>query len=108
MDFVTGLLISINWKGDIYDLILVIIGQLTKMVYYELVKVTIDALGLAEVILDIIVRHHGLPDSIVSNWAQFSTRNSGYCYATFLRSSDGFPLLSTLKLMARPRSKTAQ
>ncbi len=67
MDFVNRLLISTNWKGDTYDSILIIINQLTKMVHYEPVKVTIDALGLVEVILDMIVRHHGLPDSIVSD-----------------------------------------
>ncbi len=37
------------------------------MVHYELVKVTIDVPGLAKVILDMIVRHHSLPDSIVSD-----------------------------------------
>ena len=55
-----GLPISINWKGESYDSILVIIDWLTKMVYYELVKVTIDTLWLAKVILDIVVRHHGI------------------------------------------------
>ncbi len=34
MDFVTGLPISANWKGDSYDSILVIVDRLTKMVYY--------------------------------------------------------------------------
>ncbi len=37
------------------------------MVHYEPVKVIIDALGLAEVILDVVVRHHSLSDSIVSD-----------------------------------------
>ncbi len=37
------------------------------MVYYELVKVTIDALALAEVIIKAVMRHYGLPDSIVSD-----------------------------------------
>ena len=37
------------------------------MVHYEPVKVTIDAPGLAEVILDVVVRHHDLPDSIGSD-----------------------------------------
>ena len=67
MDFVTGLLISTNYKGEIYDSILVISNQLTKMVYYKLVKVTINALALAEIIIEAIVRHHGLPHSIASN-----------------------------------------
>ncbi len=67
MDFVTGLFISANWKGDSYDLILVIVDRLTKMVYYELVKVTIDASGQAEVIIDVVVCHHGVPESIVTD-----------------------------------------
>ncbi len=65
MDFVTGLPISTNWKGKTYDSILVIVDRLTKMVYYEPVKVTINAPGLAEVIIDVVMRHHGLLDSIV-------------------------------------------
>ena len=71
MDFVTGLSISTNWKGDNYNSILVILDWLTKMVHYKPVKITIDAPGLAEVIIDVVVRHHGLPDSIVTNWGSF-------------------------------------
>ena len=55
MDFVTGLPLSADWKGDNYDLILVIVNRLTKMVHIEPVKVTIDAPGLAEVIIDVVV-----------------------------------------------------
>ena len=67
MDFVTGLPVSTNWKCETYDSILVIIERLTKIVHYIPVKVTINALSLAEVIIDVIVRHHGLSDFIVSN-----------------------------------------
>ena len=67
MDFVTGLPLSSDWKGDSYDSILVIVDRLTKMVHYEPVKVTIDASGLAKVIIDVVVRHYGLPDSIISD-----------------------------------------
>ncbi len=67
MDFVTGLPISADWKGDNYDSILVIVDRLTKMVHYVLVKVTIDAPGLAEVIIDVVLRHHGVPESIVTD-----------------------------------------
>lgn len=67
MDSVTGLPISTDWKGDSYDSILVIVDRLTKMIHYEPVKVTIDAPGLAEVILDVVVRHHHPSDSIVAN-----------------------------------------
>ena len=55
MDFVTGLPLSSDWKGDSYNSILVIVDQLTKIVYYKPVKVTIDAPRLAEVIIDVVV-----------------------------------------------------
>ena len=67
MDFVTGLLVSANWRGNSYNSILIIVDYLTKMVHYKPVKVTIDAPGLAEVILDVVVQHHGLPNSIVTD-----------------------------------------
>ncbi len=67
MDFVTGLPISANWKGDNYDLILVIVNRFTKMVYYVPVKITIDASGLAEVIINVVVRHHEVMESIVTD-----------------------------------------
>ena len=82
MDFVTGLPLSADWKGDSYDSILVIVDRLTKMVHYEPVKVTIDAPGLAEVIIDVVVRHHGLPDSIVTDRGSLFTSkfSSSLCY----------------------------
>ena len=67
MDFMTGLPLFSDWKSDSYDSILVIIDRLTKMVYYEPVKVTINTSGLAKVIIDVVVRHPGLPDSIISD-----------------------------------------
>ena len=53
MDFMTGLPISIDWKKNSYKSILVIVDRLTKMVHYKLVKITINALGLAKVIIDV-------------------------------------------------------
>ena len=67
IDFVMGLPILTGWKGDSYDSILVIIDRLIKMVHYKPVKVTINTPGLAEIIIDVVVRHHGLPDSIVTD-----------------------------------------
>ena len=37
------------------------------MVYYKPVKVTIDAAGLVEVIIDVVERHYGLSNSIVTD-----------------------------------------
>ena len=73
IDFITGLLILTDWKGDSYDSILVIDNRLTKIVQYKPVKVTIDAQGLAKVIIDIVVRHHGLLNLIVTDRKSFFT-----------------------------------
>ena len=54
-------------EGSNYDSILVIVNRLTKMVHYKPMKITIDASGFAEVIINMVVRHHGLPDLIVTN-----------------------------------------
>ncbi len=40
-----------------------------KMVYYKPVKVTINAPGLAKVIINMVVCHHGVPESIVTDQA---------------------------------------
>ena len=49
---------------------------------YKSVKVTINAPGLAEVIINVVVRHHGLPDSIVTDRGFFFTSKfwSLLCY----------------------------
>ena len=74
--------ISTDWKGESYDSILVIVDRLIKMVYYEQVKITIDAPGLAEVIIDVVVRHHGLSDSIITDRGSLFTSKfwSSLCY----------------------------
>ena len=41
--------------------------MLTKIVHNEPVKIRINAPGLAEVIIDVVVRHHGLLDSIITD-----------------------------------------
>ena len=107
MDFVTGLPISINWKEDSYDSILVIVDRLIKMVHYEPVKITINALGLAEVTIDVIVRHHGLPHSIVTGKGSFLTLNSRHCSATSLASSNGFLPPFIHKQTGKPSGNTA-
>lgn len=37
------------------------------MIYYEPVKVMIDAPGLVEVIIDVILHYHKVPEPIVMN-----------------------------------------
>ena len=67
IDFVIRLPLSSDWMSNSYDFILVIVIQLTKMVYYEPVKVTIDTSGLPEVIIDMVVWYHNLANSIISD-----------------------------------------
>ena len=67
MDFVTGLPQSTDWRSNSYNSILLIINRLTKMVHYKPVQTIIIELALAEVIFNVVVRHHGLFDSIISN-----------------------------------------
>ena len=48
-------------------MILVIVDWLTKIVHYKSVKITINVLGLAEVIIDVVVCYYGVPESIVTD-----------------------------------------
>ena len=38
------------------------------MVYYKPIKVMFDVLDLVEVIIDVVVSHHAVPESIVLDW----------------------------------------
>lgn len=55
IDFITGLPISTTFKDNSYNLILVIVDNFTKIIYFELVKVTIYALGLAKVVSNLVI-----------------------------------------------------
>ena len=67
----TSLSISTNWNENNYNFIFVIVDWLTTMVLYKPVKITIDPLGLAEVIINVIIWYYGLPDLIVTNKGLF-------------------------------------
>ena len=78
----TGLPISTIWKRDSNNSILVIVDWLIKLVHYEPVKITINAPGLAEVIIDVVVCHHGFLDSINTDKSSLFTSKfwSLLCY----------------------------
>ena len=84
MDFVTRLSISANWESNSYNSIPVIVDRLTKMVHYEPVKVTIDTPGLAEVINNVVMRHHGVPELIVTNQGWLSIFKFWFLLCYFL------------------------
>ena len=67
MEFVIRLPKSKNWREVEYESILVIVDQLTKIVYYKPVLTTLDAEQLVEVLIKIVIKYHNLPDSIVTN-----------------------------------------
>ncbi len=60
------------------------INKLTKMVFYKPVKVTINALGLAEIIIKIVVWHHGLLDSSISDQGSVFTLKFWFSLYYFL------------------------
>ena len=67
MDFIIGLPILTHWKREGYDSIFVIVNRLIKIVHLEPVNIIIDAPGLDEIIIDVVVKHYDLPDSIVTD-----------------------------------------
>lgn len=67
MDFVIGLPKSKDWQKIEYNLILVIVDRLIKMVYYKPVLITLDAKQLAELLIETLIKYHGLVNSIALN-----------------------------------------
>ena len=73
MHLVNVLPIFINLKKDNHDFILIIIDWLTKIVYYKPVKIIINSLGLAQVIIDFVIWHHKLLNLIMTNKSSLFT-----------------------------------
>lgn len=65
MDFIVSLPLLVDRKNNNYDTILVIINWLIKMVYYKVVKTTINVLELAEMISNIVVTYYSLLKLII-------------------------------------------
>lgn len=88
MDFIIGLSISINQKNENYNSILVIIDRPIKIIYYKPIKVNIDILCLIKVIINIVVHHHSLSNSIISNCGSVFTSKfqSSLCYFLGIKS----------------------
>lgn len=80
----TGLPISVNWKDNSYDSILVIIDRLIKIVYYESVIVIIDAPSLAKMIIGVVVCYYEVSKSIVINRDLLFTSNFSFLLCYFL------------------------
>jgi hypothetical protein len=81
MDFITGLPV---WKnnGVEYDSILVVVDRFTKMARYLATTKTIDSAGLADIIVEQVIRFFGIPDGIVTDRGSVFTSSywSNVCY----------------------------
>ncbi len=55
-----------------------------KMVHYEPVKVTIDVLDLAEMIINMVMRHYGVPELIVTDQSLLFTLKFWFLLCYFL------------------------
>lgn len=56
-----------NLNGKTYDSTIIIIYQLTKMIYYKPIKLSIYNAALAKVIMKIVIHYYDLFNSIISN-----------------------------------------
>ncbi len=64
MDFIIGL----PWSQSQYDLIWVIVDRMTKSVYFLPVKINLFSEDYAKLFIEEIVKMHGTPISIISDW----------------------------------------
>lgn len=68
MNFVIGLPISIDWGCKIYNSILVIVDQLTKVVHNKPIKINSNTQGLAEVIIKAMIWYYGIKADQLVNY----------------------------------------
>ena len=78
MDFITDFQLLIDWKDIHCNATLDIVDWLTKIVYYKVFKTTINVSRLAKVIINVVIRHHGLLESIISDHSSLFTSKFWY------------------------------
>ncbi len=71
------------------------------MVHYKRVKVIINILGQVEVIIDVVVRHYGIPESIVLDRDLLFTSKFWSLLCYFLGIKKSYVQLFSHKQMAR-------
>ena len=60
------------------------------MVYYKLIKITIDVSDFVEVIINIVVRYHGLLNFIITNLGSLFISKFWFSLCYFLRIEERF------------------
>lgn len=82
--FYNGFANLFRLKKNTYNSILVLVDQLTKIIYYKTVKIMIDAVKLAKVIIDVIVWYYGLLDLIIMDRSLLLNSKLGSLFCYFL------------------------
>lgn len=67
-------------------MIYILLSIINLQRWYKSVKVTINALGFAKIIFDIIIHHHYFSGSVITNRGAFYSLKTCYCYAIFYAS----------------------
>ena len=84
MDLITSLP-----KSHLYDAIFVVVDRLSKMVCLAPTHTTVSAEKLATLFVDLVIRRHGVPESIVSDRdSKFTSAFWEACHALARTASD--------------------
>ena len=78
------------------------------MMHYKPVKITINALGLSKVILNMVVRHYNLLNSIISDRGSLFTLKFKSLLYYFFKVKWQLSITAILRQIAKPNYKTAQ
>lgn len=101
----TGLSYLTNEKRDNFDFILIIINRLIKIAYNKLMKIIINTICLAYIMINMIIRHHGFLNSIMTNKCSFFTSKFWSLLYYFLGINSKFLLYFIIKLIVKLQNK---
>jgi hypothetical protein len=66
INFIIGLPLSLR-EDRVFDVIFAVVNRYSKMAYFILITIDIDAPAFAEFIYDKIMKYHNMPKSIISD-----------------------------------------
>lgn len=82
INFLINMLILKNYIKDGYNSMLIIVHKLIKRVYYKFVKITINLVKKAKIIIDYILMHYKFLDFLISGKNALFILNYCHFYAT--------------------------
>ena len=99
LDFITGL--PRSQKG--HDAILVFVDKLSKMIHLTPCRKTCGAAETAHLLFNEVIRHHGVPEQLISDRDPRLTSDYWKTLCQSLDISIGVPLLFILRQMVKLR-----